>query len=60
MTLTMNEEEQEVLGRLLAGRLHDLRIEVRHTDSREFKIQLRHEEAILERLVERLAGRPAA
>jgi hypothetical protein len=60
MTVTVTEEEQEVLGRVLAGRLRDLRVEIRHTDSREFKTQLRHEEEILERLVDRLAGRPAA
>jgi hypothetical protein len=60
MTLTVSEEEQEVLGRILAGRLRDLRVEIRHTDSRDFRTQLRHEEELIEKLMDRLSRQSAA
>jgi hypothetical protein len=60
MTLTVTDEEQELLGRLLAGRLRDLRVEIRHTDSREFRTELRREEDVIEKLMGRLGGQSAA
>ncbi len=59
MMLTLNEEEQKMLAEILAVRLRELLVEVRHTDNREFKARLKHEEQMLERLKERLASATA-
>jgi len=55
MTLTMDHDEHVVLTDLIARRLRELRVEVRHTDRRDFRARLRQDEVLLERLLERLA-----
>jgi hypothetical protein len=55
------EDECAMLRHLLELKLRDLQHEIHHTDSREFKTGLRHEEELIRGLRERLgAGVPAA
>lgn len=52
----LSEEECAVVLDLLVIRSHDLGHEIHHTDSREFRAQLRRQEEVLHGLLERLAG----
>jgi hypothetical protein len=57
----LTEDECVVLRHLLELKLRDLHHEIHHTDSREFKAALRHEEEMIHRLLERLSAEvPAA
>jgi len=56
MTLTLSNEERDVLGRRLAQLMKDLRREIDHTDDREFRTGLQHEERVLQALVARLGA----
>jgi hypothetical protein len=59
--LNLSEEECAVLRELLVLRLQDLKHEIHHTDSREFRTRLRREEDVLRSLSDRLrAEDPAA
>jgi hypothetical protein len=53
--LDLSEEECAVLRELLSLRAQELKHEIHHTDSREFRGQLRHEQELVDRLSERLA-----
>jgi hypothetical protein len=55
----LSEEECAVLRDLLATRSRDLEHEIHHTDSREFRAQLRRQEDLLRALLERLAAERA-
>lgn len=55
----LSEEECAVLRDLLATRSHDLGHEIHHTDSRDFRAELRRQEHVLHSLLERLAPEPA-
>lgn len=57
MTLTLGEEEQEVLSHALAHYLNGLRDEINHTDDREFKARLQHQEDVLQGLASRLGDK---
>jgi hypothetical protein len=52
--LDLADEECAVLRELLSLRAQELKHEIHHTDSREFRGQLRHEQEVVERLSERL------
>jgi hypothetical protein len=54
MTFRLSDEEREIVVRTLKARLDALHAEMTQTDSPEFNIQLKHEEEIIEALVERL------
>jgi hypothetical protein len=54
MTLTLGEEEQEVLSRALAHYLNELRDEINHTDDHAFKARLQRQEHVLQGLAARL------
>ena len=54
MTLTVGEEEQEVLSRALAHYLNELRDEINHTDDHAFKARLQRQEHVLQSLASRL------
>jgi hypothetical protein len=61
MTLRLSDEEREIVLRTLKARLDALHTEMTQTDSPEFNIQLKHEEQIIEALIERLdSGTPEA
>jgi len=54
MTLTLSDEEREVLSHALAHYVDELHHEINHTDDHEFKSQLQHEEQVLQALAARL------
>ena len=56
MTFRLSDEEREVVLRTLKARLDALHAEMTQTDTPEFNIQLRHEEEVVEALIERLAS----
>jgi hypothetical protein len=55
----LSEEECAVLRDLLATRSQDLGHEIHHTDSRDFRAELRRQEHVLHSLLARLAPEPA-
>lgn len=52
--IDLSEEECAVLRDLLAVRTQELGHEIHHTDSREFRARLRHQDAVLRALLARL------
>jgi len=48
------DDECTVLRHLIELKLRDLQHEIHHTDSREFKAELRRQEELIRRLLERL------
>ena len=61
MQLNLTSDETATLHEMVAGYLADLRMEIAHTDAREFRELLRGREALLERLLGALEqqGAPA-
>jgi len=59
MTLTLSDEEQEMLSRALAQYVDELRREINHTDDCTFKAQLQREEHVLQGLGSRLGDKRA-
>ena len=58
MTLTLTQEENEFLRETLKRYLADLDREIARTDSRTFKAQLKRDEEIGRKLIERLSSAP--
>lgn len=56
MELRLTAEEQEILTSLLERRQRELQKEIPHTDHRDFKQTLRHNESVIESLLSRLRG----
>lgn len=54
MDLYLNTKEAELVQRVLAHRLEDLRREIHHTDSRSFRADLKAEESLLYALLDKL------
>ena len=54
MTLRLTDAERGIVLRTLKARLDALHAEMTQTDSPEFNIQLKHEEQIIQALIERL------
>jgi hypothetical protein len=54
--LNLNSEELAVLAELLESELDKLLIEIRHTDHRSFRDELRHRLTLVEELLERCAA----
>jgi hypothetical protein len=54
VTLRLSDEERGIVLRTLKARLDALHAEMTQTDSPEFNIQLKHEEEIIQALIERL------
>ena len=50
MTLTLSDEEREVLSHALAHYVDELRREIDHTDDHGFKSRLQREEHVLQGL----------
>ena len=57
MTLTLNDEERDVLSRALGHYVDELRREISHTDDHDFKSRLQREEHVLQGLVARLGDK---
>ena len=54
LTLTLTDEQRDMLQGILTSYLSDLRMEVADTDSFEFRQGLKHKEAFLKDLLARL------
>jgi len=54
MIIELTSEERDELLRLVDNYFQETRVEVRHTQNREFRDQLHYEEAILRGLHEKL------
>lgn len=54
MELHLTAEEQDLLTGILERRHHELQKEIRHTDHREFRETLRHNEEVIESLLNQL------
>lgn len=54
MNLTLSDDEARILGDLLRDHLHDLKLEMAHTDSKAFRHLLVQRANLCERLVEEL------
>ena len=54
--LSLNEEEFRILTELLESEREKLLVEIRHTDHREFRDQLRERQRVVDTLAERLRG----
>jgi hypothetical protein len=59
MDLTLTTDEATLLARIVRNYLSDLRMEIRETDSYEWRQSLKHDEALLNGLLSRLPA-PAA
>jgi len=56
VTLRLSDEERGIVLQTLKARLDALHTEMTRTDSPAFNIQLKHEEEIIQALIERLAS----
>jgi hypothetical protein len=56
--LSLNAEEFEVLAELLESERTKLLVEIRHTDHRLFRDELRHRLNAVEALLARFGGKP--
>jgi hypothetical protein len=54
--LELTHEEAEVLQHLLQSRVADMRKEISHTATRDFREKLRKEEALLEKVLKEMAA----
>jgi hypothetical protein len=54
MRLTLNDDERDLLKRLLESDLGDLRFEIADTDSKSMRDDLKRDEATLKAILERL------
>ncbi len=52
--LELNREEAELIRELFSNSLSDLRLEIMHTDRREYRAALKTREALLTGLLQRL------
>ena len=52
--ITLTQEEAATLRRILSNYVSDLRMEIADTDSWQFRQNLKHEEALLKKLLEQL------
>ena len=57
--LKLDDEEASILAEVVENDLSDLRMEIAHTDSYNFRKGLRRRKAVLMKVVESLAGPPA-
>ena len=58
-TITLSDEEVDVVRHALTGYLSDLRMEVHATDSYDMREELKHEEALLNRVLQELGPAPS-
>jgi len=55
VSLTLDEEERELVQEILEERQRTMLIEISHTDHYEFKVELRKKAELLDSVVSRLA-----
>jgi len=49
--ITLNDEEQQLLRETLENDLSDLRMEIRETDDRSFKEELKHKKESMKKIL---------
>ena len=54
MQLLLTTEEHELLSEILEHRLREMQKEISHTDHREFKLELRRREKLIESMLNRI------
>jgi hypothetical protein len=54
----LHSDEAEVLQSMLEGCLSDLRVQLRHTDNRDYRHMLKQQEALLKKILQRLDAQP--
>lgn len=59
MSLDLTDQERQLLLQLLLEELEDLPPEIRHTDDRNYRTELRSRREMLRHLVEQLEAEPA-
>jgi hypothetical protein len=63
LTLRLNDKERQITLRLLKARLDALSTEISQTDNPQFRIELGHQEKVIQGLIQRIeplvAGRVA-
>lgn len=57
--LEISTEEMALLRRILDSYVTDLRSEIHHTDNRDFRQTLKHEDEVLRCLIQRMDGQQA-
>jgi hypothetical protein len=57
MTLTLSDEEREMLSQALVHYVNELRREINHTDDHAFKARLQRQAHVLQGLVSRLGDK---
>lgn len=55
-TLTLTEEERSELARLLESTLSDVRVELHHTHTPDFREQVQHRYSVLLGIAEKVEG----
>ena len=60
ITIELQKEEAETLGRVLKSSLSQLHDEIAHTDSREYREGLKREKARIRAVLERLPAEASA
>ena len=55
--LEFDDQEREMVTRVLKSFLSELRTEVTHTDTSSFRDELKAQEALIERILAKLEGR---
>ncbi len=58
--IELADEDVPILREFFEAELHDLYREIRHTDSRKFKEQLKAKQAVIERVLGQLAETPTS
>jgi hypothetical protein len=55
MTLTLDQEQAQILREILSGQLNQLRIESARTDAHDFRVALHRREGVVEQLLAQLS-----
>lgn len=58
--IDLTDEEVEVLRNLVRHHVDEMDVEVGRTDTREFKMMLKHQRDVLEQALEKLSGKVPA
>ncbi len=59
MMIELNHDERELLQEVLEERLTELTVEIRRTDARDFREDLRTRRQVMQNIAARLGGMPS-
>jgi hypothetical protein len=57
ITLRLNNDEAEILRNIVASFIENLRVEIMHTDRREYRDMLKRQEIIVKKILEGLEAK---